>query len=31
MKKFFDFCNETENVDYATLMALAMVNLNNRF
>ncbi len=31
MKKFFDFCENISDSDYATLMALAMVNMNNRF
>ncbi len=31
MKKFFNFCEEMNQNDYATLMALAMMNMNNRF
>lgn len=31
MKKFFKFCGDLNVDDYATLMALAMVNMNNRF
>ena len=31
MKKFFKFCGDLNVNDYATLMALAMVNMNNRF
>ena len=31
MKKFFNFCDDVKKDDMSFLMALAMVNMNNRF